>query len=220
MPVIRTTVIEGFTDRALREEISRGLSDALLNIMGEVSRPWIYSLVEEVKPGAWYFSSFGDVMPDENTVASGRAQIEQHHRTRLNEARVRAAYAALSSGDQDQIEQYWHEDMTWLVPGDNPISGLKKGRGEFLEFMATVGELSGNSFNMDFTAVFTGGDPAVLGGDTSVDLSHNTGHRAGDESRHLEIDVAHVLKWSEGRVVEGRGAIFGNGTAEYDAFWS
>jgi phenylpyruvate tautomerase PptA (4-oxalocrotonate tautomerase family) len=89
MPVIRTTVIKGFADRALQEEISRTLSDALLNVMGEVSRPWIYSMVEEVNPGAWYFSSFGDVMPDENTVASGRAQIEEHHAKRLTKATPR-----------------------------------------------------------------------------------------------------------------------------------
>jgi len=220
MPVIRTTVIKGFIDRALQEEISRGLSDALLNVMGEVSRPWIYSIVEEVNPGSWYFSSFGDVMPDESTVASGRAQIEEHLRTRLTESRVRAAYAALVSGNQDEIDRYWDPEITWLVPGDNQISGLKKGRVEFLEFMAKVGELSDNSFNMENKGVFIGGDPKVIGGDTSIDLSHNTAHRAGDESRRLGVDVAHVLRWREGRVIEGRGAIFGDGSEKYDEFWS
>lgn len=220
MPVIRTTVIKGFTDRTLQEEISRSLSDALLNIMGEVSRPWIYSIVEEVNPGSWYFSSFGDVMPDESTVASGRAQIEEHRRTRLTESRVKAAYAALASGDAEEVNRYFDEEMTWLFPGDNQISGMKKGRDEFLATMTKIGELSANSFNMENKGVFIGGDPKVIGGDTSVDLSHNTGHRAGDESRRLAIDVVHVLRWHEGRVIEGRGAIFGNGTAEYDAFWA
>jgi ketosteroid isomerase-like protein/phenylpyruvate tautomerase PptA (4-oxalocrotonate tautomerase family) len=220
VPVIRTTVIKGFTDRALQEEISRGLSDALLNIMGEVSRPWIYSIVEEVNPGSWYFSSFGDVMPDESTVASGRTQIEEHRRTRLTAARVLAAYAALASGDAEEINRYFDEEMVWTFPGNNQISGTKKGRGEFLANMARIGELSANSFNMENKGVFTGGDPAVIGGDTSVDLSHNTGHRAGDESHLLDIDVVHVVRWRQGRIIEGRGAIFGNGTAEFDAFWS
>lgn len=220
MPVIRATFIKGFTDRALQEEISRALSDTLLGIMGEVSRPWIYSMVEEVNPGAWYFSSFGDVMPDESTVASGRAQIEEHRAKKLTESKVKAAYAALATGDSDEINRYWDEEMTWLVPGDNPISGLKTGRDDFLAFMAKVNELSDGSFNMESRGIFIGGDPKVIGGDTSIDLSYNTGHRAGDESRRLGIDVAHVLRWRDGRVVEGRGAIFGNGTAEYDAFWS
>jgi ketosteroid isomerase-like protein/phenylpyruvate tautomerase PptA (4-oxalocrotonate tautomerase family) len=220
MPIIRTTFIEGFADRDLVEEISRNMSDTLMRSLGEVSREWIYSLVDEVKPGAWYFSKFGDIMPDEQTVASGHAQIAEHRRTRLTQDRVRAAYEALGSGDEGKISEYWDEEMTWLVPGDNQISGLKKGRGEFLEFMVKVGELSDNSFNMDFKAILTGGDPSVVCGDTSIDLSHNTGHRAGDEGRKLGIDVAHVLKWKEGRVIEGRGAIFGNGTAEYDAFWA
>jgi len=220
MPIIKTTVIRGFTDRPIQEEITRAMADALMYSLGEVSRPWVYSLVEEVEPGQWYFSSFGDVMPDENTVASGRAQIEEHRSKRLTRDRVLAAYAALGSGDQEEINKYWAEDMTWLVPGEAPISGLKKGRDEFMAFMKQVGELSDNSFNMDFKAVFTGGDPKVIGGDTSVDLSHNTGHRAGDENRTLEIDVAHVLRWQDGQVVEGRGAIFGSGTSQYTEFWS
>ncbi|MEJ7651977.1 MAG: hypothetical protein WKH64_00750 [Chloroflexia bacterium] len=29
----------------------------------------------------------------------------------------------------------------------------------------------------------------------------------------------HVLRWRDGKVVEGRGAIFGDGTTQYDQFW-
>jgi hypothetical protein len=36
----------------------------------------------------------------------------------------------------------------------------------------------------------------------------------------LDIDVVHVLRWRDGKVIEGRGAIFGDGTTEYDQFWS
>ncbi len=36
----------------------------------------------------------------------------------------------------------------------------------------------------------------------------------------LDIDVVHVLRWRDGKVIEGRGAIFGDGTTEYDQFWA
>jgi hypothetical protein len=30
----------------------------------------------------------------------------------------------------------------------------------------------------------------------------------------------HVLRWRDGKVIAGKGAIFGDGTTEYDQFWS
>ncbi len=36
----------------------------------------------------------------------------------------------------------------------------------------------------------------------------------------MDIEVAHVLRWRHGKVIAGKGAIFGDGTEEYDQFWS
>src|SRR5262249_46388455 len=122
---------------------------------------------------------------------------------------VRAAYEALASGDMERISEYWAEDMVWLVPGHNPLSGLYEGRDAFLGFMGNVGQLSANSFNMESIAVMTGGD-------YSADVTHNVGYRAGFEGSgekpytKLDIDVVHVLRWRDGKVIEGRGAIFGD----------
>jgi ketosteroid isomerase-like protein len=66
---------------------------------------------------------------------------------------------------------------------------------------------------MERTGVF-------ISGDQSVDLSLNTATRAGDAGRVLSIDVAHVLRWREGKIIEGRGAIFGTGTTEYKQFFA
>jgi uncharacterized protein len=127
--------------------------------------------------------------------------------------RVQAAYGALASGSRAACSEYWAEDMVWLVPGHNQLSGWKHGLDEFLAFMHRVGELSANSFHM--TPV------TVMANDTySCDVTNNQGHRADDPGRRLDIDVAHVLKWRDGKVVEGKGAIFGDGTAQYDEFWS
>src|ERR671925_863752 len=126
---------------------------------------------------------------------------------------VAAAYAALATGQRDQIARHFAEDLRWLAPGHNQVSGWKNNLDEFIEFMATVGRLSDNSFRMDRMAVMTSDN-------FSADVTRNTGYRAGEPNRRLDIDVIHWLTWREGKVIEGQGAIFGDGTAQYDAFWA
>ena len=126
---------------------------------------------------------------------------------------VAAVYAALATGQREQIAQLWAEDMRWLVPGHNPLSGWKDNLDEFIAFMGTVGRLSDNSFRMDSIAV-------MAADNFSADVTRNTGNRAGQPDRRLDIDVIHWLTWRDGKVIEGRGAIFGDGTAQYDEFWA
>ena len=132
---------------------------------------------------------------------------------------VGKAYEALASGQREEIEKYWDKDMTWLVPGHNPLSGWYHGLEGFLGFMGQVGQLSNNSFNMRGIAV-------MVSDEYSADVTYNEGYRAGHEGSgsvpytKLAIDVVHVLRWRDGKVIEGRGAIFGDGTTEYDQFWS
>jgi ketosteroid isomerase-like protein len=133
---------------------------------------------------------------------------------------VRKAYDALASGDMEQISEYWAEDMVWLVPGHNRLSGWYHGRDSFVGFMGEVGALSNGSFAMTRTT------PILVGEDYSADITRNVGYRAGFEESgevpytKLDIDVVHVLRWRDGKVIEGRGAIFGDGSTEYDQFWS
>ena len=79
----------------------------------------------------------------------------------ITPAHVKAAYAALVSGDIQQIKQYWADEMVWQAPGHNRLSGWYYGLNEFLAFMGTATELSGNSFKMENIAgeviVTTGG---------------------------------------------------------------
>jgi ketosteroid isomerase-like protein len=126
---------------------------------------------------------------------------------------VAAAYAALATGERNRIAEYWAEDMRWLVPGHNPLSGWKNNLDEFIGFMAEVGRLSGNSFRMDPVAL-------MLADNASADVTRNVGNRAGQPDRVLDINVIHFLTWRDGKVIQGQGAIFGDGTAQYDEFWS
>jgi uncharacterized protein len=132
---------------------------------------------------------------------------------------VQRAYDALATGDKAKCQGYWSDNMRWLVPGHNVLSGWYEGLDAFLGFMAQVGALSGNSFHMDRSAIMTSGE-------FSADVTRNVGYRAGAPNtselpyQKLDIDVVHVLRWRDGKVIEGRGAIFGDGATNYDQFWS
>jgi ketosteroid isomerase-like protein len=126
---------------------------------------------------------------------------------------VANAYAALMTGDLEKIKEHWAEDMTWYVPGHNILSGWKNNLQEFYAFMGQVGQLSENSFHMDNVTTCTNEE-------YSVDVTRNRGNRAGQPDKKLDIIAVHVLKWKDGKVIEGRGAIQGDGTTEYDQFWS
>lgn len=131
----------------------------------------------------------------------------------VNPELVKKAYEALATGDETEIAKYWDEEMNWLVPGSNLLSGWYYGRDAFINFMKHVGELSGNSFQMKTIAV-------MVSDEYSTDVTNNTGSRAGAPDIKLNIDVAHVLRWRNGKVIEGKGGIFGDGTDEYNRFWS
>jgi uncharacterized protein len=99
------------------------------------------------------------------------------------------------------ITQHCAKDMRWLAPGHHQLSG----------FMARVGERSKNSFQMRNVVTMNAED-------YSADVTNNTGHRAGDPSRVLDIDVIHWTQWRDGKVNRARGVIFAEGTAQYNAF--
>src|SRR3954470_23911477 len=126
--------------------------------------------------------------------------------------RVTSAYKALATGDRNLIAEFWSEEMVWQVPGHNHLSGWYHGLDEFLGFMGQVGALSGGSFKMETVST-------IVEADWSADIPRNQGKRA-DSEKKLDIEVVHVLRWADGKVIAGKGAIFGDGTTEYDQFWS
>jgi len=136
-------------------------------------------------------------------------------RAALTPEHVQKAYATLATGDLNLIKEFWAEDMVWQVPGHNRLSGWYRGLDQFLAFMGEVGKLSDNSFRMEPVA-----GQVLVTGEYSADLTRNRGHRADHPDKTMDIEVVHVLHWRDGKVIAGKGAIFGDGTTEYDQFWS
>jgi ketosteroid isomerase-like protein len=139
--------------------------------------------------------------------------------TALTVQHVRAAYEALGSGDRDRIAEYWAEDMRFLTPGNHPYAGWHNGLDGFVAFMHTVDKASNGTFMIDI-------DVVLVDGEYSVDLNHTTARRghARPESTSpydvLDIRGLHALRWRDGKVVEGRGAIFGDGVTNFNSWWS
>lgn len=133
--------------------------------------------------------------------------------------RVEEAYRALASGQIDEIAKYYHEDLSWLVPGGHALAGWYRGRDAFLALMARTGKLTGGSFAMERRAV-------LVGDGFSADLCRNVGTRADARSGstspydRLDIDAFHLLRWEDGRVVEGRDGLFGDDATLFSQFWS
>jgi ketosteroid isomerase-like protein len=130
----------------------------------------------------------------------------------IDPERVKKAYAALGTLDEKIMDEYWDKDMVWQVPGHNILSGWYHGRTAFINFMKRVGELSGGSFHMEVITITTNEE-------YSTDVTNNQGNRAGAPDVKLNIDVGHTLRWKNGKVVAGKGGIFGDGTDQYDHFW-
>jgi hypothetical protein len=160
-----------------------------------------------------YFWAAYQLRPIPERLATYSPSSANNGAPRVTSELVGKAYASLATGNREQIRQYWADDLVWQVPGQNQLSGWYHNLDEFLGFMKRVGELSGGSFRMEPITV-------TVNDDFSADVTHNVGRRAGDDTKVLDIEVVHVLRWRDGKIVAGKGAIFGDGTEDYDKFWS
>ena len=141
--------------------------------------------------------------------------------TELTVDRVDLAWEAIAAGDRGKITEYWAEDVRFEIPGSHAYAGWYEGLDEFLGFLGAFGRLSGGTIRAErITAMVD----AAAG--YSVDVNHNTARRAGltgtDASpyRDLDVDALHLLRWRDGRVVEGRWVILGDGVARSELWFS
>ena len=122
---------------------------------------------------------------------------------------VRRAYAALASGDIDQLEQCFAHDAVWHEPGNNIYSGDRVGWPEIRDdFLALLGPLSHGTLRTE-----------VL--DIAVSDGHVVAvHRATGEHNGLRLDSTsyEVVVVVRGRLQEVWA--FHANQAEVDAFWT
>lgn len=141
--------------------------------------------------------------------------------TDLDAALVGRAYDALMSGDRAKAAEYWAEDLRFLTPGNHPYAGWHEGLDAFLDFIGVVLTASGGSFTIEPVTILVNAEEGY-----TVDVNKTYGtrsHAAADAQSpydRLSIEGLHLLRWEGGKVVEGRGAIFGDGTTNFNLWWS
>lgn len=141
--------------------------------------------------------------------------------TELTRERVAAAFAALASGDRGKMLEYWDENIRFEIPGNHTHAGWYESLDEFLGFLGTVGRLSGGTYQAENTVIMVNAEAGY-----SVDVNKNWALRDGSpkdgDSPYdmLDVDALHVLRWQDGRIVEGRGVIMGDGLATSALWWS
>ncbi|MEU6732095.1 nuclear transport factor 2 family protein [Streptomyces physcomitrii] len=134
---------------------------------------------------------------------------------------VRSAFEALGSGDRDRMLEFWDENVRFEIPGNHVQSGWHEGLDAFLGFLGTVGELSGGSYKAENLTITVNPEDGY-----SVDVNTNWALRAGapEDSTSpyhlLDVTAMHLLRWENGRIVEGRGVILGDGPSTSALWWS
>ncbi|MET7704088.1 MULTISPECIES: nuclear transport factor 2 family protein [unclassified Streptomyces] len=139
----------------------------------------------------------------------------------LTTDRVQDAFIALASGDRDKMLEYWDENLRFEIPGNHAHAGWHEGLDAFLGFLGTVGKLSAGSYRAENVTIMANAADGY-----SVDVNKNWALRAGAPSDStspydlLDVTALHLLRWRDGRVVEGRGVILGDGAATSALWWS
>ena len=127
---------------------------------------------------------------------------------------VADAYAALATGHRDRMLE--HLGRGHALAGSRPQSAVRlEEQRRRVHAASWPGSAScpTNSFRMD--TVVSRCRRQLLGGrDPQYRPSRR---RAEPPPRHRRDPLD---DWRDGKVIEARGAIFGDGTAQYDAFWA
>lgn len=134
---------------------------------------------------------------------------------------VGAAYQAVSSGDREKTALYWSEDLRFLAPGNHAHAGWRIGIDDFMAYVQAMLEASGGSWTMQPVTLLINNEDGY-----SIDANKIHAVRAGAPEGStspfdvLDISGVQMLKWENGKVVEGYGGIFGDGGTNYSQWWS
>ena len=78
-----------------------------------------------------------------------------------NEALIRKRYAALARREWDVLEAMLTDDVSWDVPGRNPLSGNHSGKAEVMSNLRKLVELTGGTATVEPVDVVAGGRHVV-----------------------------------------------------------
>jgi ketosteroid isomerase-like protein len=129
--------------------------------------------------------------------------------TQANAEILRTAYEAFAAGDVAAVLAVFSDDVTFRIPGRNPLSGDYTGHDEVTSFFQALAERSEGTFGIEVEDILDNGD------DTVVALVTHTGQR-GD--RRLTMPAVHVWRLRDGKATRHESIVVDD--HESDEFWS
>lgn len=79
-----------------------------------------------------------------------------------NKALVTQTWEALVKGDIKAAFNNMSDEVSWLIPGNLPVSGLKKGKAGVLEFLRGAARLFPNGLKSEIRRVYGEGNVVVV----------------------------------------------------------
>lgn len=125
-----------------------------------------------------------------------------------NVALIKKAYEAFSQGDMATLTELFHEDASWHMPGENPLSGDYIGRDAIFGMLGQVAVLTGGTFKSEPHDILANDEHGVA-------MTNVSGSREGKELNMKEIDVTHI---KDGKFIECWS--FYEDDRRNDEFWS
>jgi len=105
---------------------------------------------------------------------------------------ARGLWSAAADGDADAVQSYLADEVVWTTVGRNPLSGVRHGPDQVLDYLALVGETAEEfSSRMD----------DVLVSDQGAVITYHVTARRGD--KRLEMDYFLMLRVDAGKVASG-----------------
>jgi uncharacterized protein len=109
-----------------------------------------------------------------------------------NVDRIKAGYAAFSTGDFTALNDLLAEDVLWHVGGRNQLAGDYRGHEAVYGLFGKLMEVTEGSLHLDVQAVFADDEHGVV----LVVLS------ASRDGRSVKVNEAHIYRMSDGKVAE------------------
>ncbi len=79
-----------------------------------------------------------------------------------NKALVRQTWEALVRGDVKAAFNNMSDQVSWLIPGNLPVSGLKKGKAGILEFLRAAAGMFPGGLQSEVRRVYGEGDVVIV----------------------------------------------------------
>ena len=109
-----------------------------------------------------------------------------------NAAIIRRGYELFNSGNLEELQQLFAEDVVWHTGGRSRLAGDKQGRDAAFAYFGQLGELTDGTFRAELRDIVAN-DEHVVG------LHTDTAQRGGKSLSLREVLVFHLR---DGRVVE------------------